>query len=54
MSNIEVQQIVTNGIHNVVVLKVKDNSGKTVYAVLDAYTNMYTATDAARMKVRGY
>ena len=54
MAELKVEQIISNGIHNVVVLRIKEDSGRTVYANLKAFSNLYSAQDQARMDVRGY
>ena len=54
MAEIKVEQVITNGIHNVVVLKIREDSGREIYATLPAYSNLYSAQDQARMQVRGY
>lgn len=54
MADIKVEQIISNGIHNIVILKITENSGRTVYCNLKAYNNLYSAQDVARTDVRGY
>lgn len=53
-ADIKVEQVVTDGSHNVIVLKIKENSGREIYATLPAYNNLWTAIDAARVQVRGF
>lgn len=54
MSKMEIEQVVSDGIRNVVILKVTDNSGRTMYANLKAWNNLFTAQDQARTEIRNY
>ena len=54
MSKIEIKQIVSDGIRNVVILEITDNSGRTIYANLKAWNNLFTAQDQARIDIRNY
>ena len=54
MADLKVRQIVSDGIRNVVILEIKDNSGRIIYANVDACNNISTAVDVARTRTRGY
>lgn len=54
MADIKVRQVVSDGIRHVVVLEIKENNGRIIYANVDAYSNISTALDVARTRTRGY
>lgn len=54
MSKMEIEQIVSDGVRNVVILRITDNSGRTMYANLRAWNSLFTAQDQARTEIRNY
>ena len=53
MAEVKVEQIMTNGTQNVVILKITEGC-KTVFVPVQGYNSMYTAQNVARGIVRGY
>ena len=54
MSKMEIEQIVSDGVRNVIILKITENSGRIIYANLKAWNNLFTAQDQARKEIRNY
>ena len=53
MAEMKVERVISNGIQNVVILKIQDG-GKIVYVPVQGYNTSYSAEDIARRMVRGY